>query len=306
MPNTLAHIGLHVAGLRIVGVRSKDLSFVLLGCIIPDLPWILRRIVLVIDSSEPLTLFAYSSIQSSLVFCLVFAATLALIFRNSAHTFVIVGVSCGIHLILDALQIKWANGVILLAPFDWKIVSWGSFWPESMVSYAATALGTAVITAAFFRTREHPITFRIARGQLVIAGGLLAVWIIVPLALVPTAFQNNNHYLQTLRDIEGRPGQFVEFDRCTVLNRDSKWYVETISGENVELLASQITLPGTYSIAGTFENSEQLKVHEWHRHSVFRDVASIVGLGLVLFWFGVLTIQRFLAHKLAPKEDNAM
>ena len=121
MPNTLAHIGLQVIGQRVLSKGYIDIGLVLCGCAIPDLPWILRRVVSVFDFVEPLTLFAYSSIQSSLLFSVIFAAAVSFLIRNGHRAFVIISVNCALHLTLDALQIKWANGVILFAPINWQL-----------------------------------------------------------------------------------------------------------------------------------------------------------------------------------------
>ncbi|MCH9004552.1 MAG: hypothetical protein IH838_04595 [Proteobacteria bacterium] len=129
--------------------------------------------------------------------------------------------------------------------------------------------------------------------QRILACTIIAVWFVIPTTLIPTAFQNNNHYLQTLRDFENRPGQYLQLDRCSVVNQDNKWFVETISGEQIELVASSIPASGTYSMTGTFEHPQRLAVRTWHRHSVFRDIASLAGLGAIALWFSMLAMRQY-------------
>jgi len=184
MPNTLAHIGLQVLGQRALGIGPRDFGLVLCGCVIPDLPWILQRVISGFEISDPLRLFAYSSIQSSLFISLILAAAVSLLLRESVRAFLVIGISCFFHLLLDALQIKWSNGVILLDPFDWATVNWGKAWPENPVVYVASFLGAAVILYALSTSRDFSVRFGATRIQRFMAGIMIIVWLALPLAFV--------------------------------------------------------------------------------------------------------------------------
>ena len=70
MPNTLAHFGIQ----GVVGgalLRSADAKWVFLGCVIPDVPWILQRVVrTVVNGVDPYDLRLYAIAQASFVGCL--------------------------------------------------------------------------------------------------------------------------------------------------------------------------------------------------------------------------------------------
>ncbi|HSO09252.1 MAG TPA: hypothetical protein VLR45_04640, partial [Desulfoprunum sp.] len=118
MPNTLCHIALQ-APVHRAALSDKVLPWVVAGCIIPDIPWILLRTALALGMAAPYTIRLYTTIQASLLFCTLFSAFLAQFSRRPAATFAILSGNCLFHLLLDATQVKWANGVHLLAPFDW-------------------------------------------------------------------------------------------------------------------------------------------------------------------------------------------
>lgn len=293
MPNTLAHIGIQVLGQRALGFGSRDFGLILIGCVIPDLPWIFQRVISTLEIADPLRLFAYSSNQSSLFFSLIFAAAVSLLLRESNRAFMLISVSCTVHLLLDALQIKWSNGAILLAPFDWATVNWGKVWPESPFVYVATFLGAAVILYAISTCRDFSMQFGANRIQRLIAGTMIIVWLALPLVFIPTAFGLDNHYLNTVAEVQARSEKYLELDRTTVHVRDNKFFAELLSGEQIELLSSNIPGPGVYSIAGKFDDPQRLLVIAWHRHSEYRDLASMVGLGAILFWFALSAIRRY-------------
>jgi len=81
----------------------------------PGYPWILLRTSLALDLAAPYTVRLYTTIQASLLFCALFSAFLAQLSRHPAATFAILTGNSLLHLLLDATQVKWANGVHLLA-----------------------------------------------------------------------------------------------------------------------------------------------------------------------------------------------
>ena len=52
MPNTLVHLGVQGLGNRLISTEI-DLKWVFLGCIIPDLPWIVRRTLIALAPGHP-------------------------------------------------------------------------------------------------------------------------------------------------------------------------------------------------------------------------------------------------------------
>ena len=65
MPNTIAHIGAGGLLTRFL-IRGADIKWVYLSCIIPDLPWIVRRLVLLGNADiAHYDLSVYSAIQAT-------------------------------------------------------------------------------------------------------------------------------------------------------------------------------------------------------------------------------------------------
>jgi len=119
LPNTLCHIALQMPAHR-AAFSDKVLPWVVAGCIIPDipgscsgrhLPSIWRRHTR--SGSTPPS----RPVSSSAPF---FRPSWPSSSRHPAATFAILTGNSLLHLLLDATQVKWANGVHLLAPFDWS------------------------------------------------------------------------------------------------------------------------------------------------------------------------------------------
>ena len=102
----------------------------------------------------------------------------------------------------------------------------------------------------------------------------------------------DNHYLKTITEVQTRSEKYLELDRSTVQLRDKKFFAELLSGEQIELRSSTISEPGVFSIAGKFDGPQGLSVISWHRHSAFRDVASLIGLCAIYFWFTLSAIRQ--------------
>jgi hypothetical protein len=151
LPNTLAHFGIQGIATRGL-IRNADLKWIVAGAILPDIPWILRRaLIKLAPAIDPIDLHLYSTAQSSLVLCLLLAGALACFARHPKRIFIILALNSLIHLLLDACQKKWGEGVILMAPLSWHPRNFGFFWPESWPTHLLTLLGLVYLTAILFR-----------------------------------------------------------------------------------------------------------------------------------------------------------
>ena len=127
MPNTLAHIGIQTVLQRSVAPRVQ-LRWVVVAAAIPDIPWILQRAAAtILPSVDIVDLRSYAIIQSSLFFCIILSIALGAFAERFTQTSAILVSGSFLHLILDAMQTKWANGAQFFAPFDWDVVNWGVF-----------------------------------------------------------------------------------------------------------------------------------------------------------------------------------
>ena len=283
MPNTLAHFGIQGVATRAL-IQEADAKWIFLGCIVGDIPWILRRLSSVLwPSIDPYYLRFYTIVQASLLACFVLSAGLALLSKKPVKVFAVLAVNSVLGLLLDGFQIKWGNGVHLFAPFSWEMLNWGFFWPESLLNYSLTLFGLALFFCFAVRSPGVPVGFSFPRpGWLVLALGLLALWALGPLMLVSGPERADNQSLNTLRSADSRAGRDVEFDRQTLVVEDGRQSILTFAGEYL-VVGESLGLPGTVSIRATFIDDQTIRVNDLHRHrGSWRDWASILGLSLLL------------------------
>lgn len=292
MPNTLAHLGIQgVLGRRLLS--EADLKWLYAGCIIPDLPWIIQRGVrFLFPSLDRYELLLYSGVQSSLFFCLILSAALALATRNPRRTFTLLGLTSLIHLVLDATQIKWANGVLLFAPFNWQLSSFGFYWPESQITVILTAFGLCYFLLMWGRSCTKPLSgLATSKISLFLTLLLMIFYFSSPLLFKQPMLQSDNYYLKTLLDVTSRTGKVISMDRATLLKSGEGFRVRNFSGELFEVEGvGRGEEPAVISLKGLFLAPDRIKVMEYHLHPVGRrELASMAGLCLVsLLWLCIV------------------
>jgi hypothetical protein len=287
VPNTLAHLAVQT-GLLAPGAgrlwTAAEPRWIAAGCLIPDLPWILQRAVLAAAPGvEPYGLRTYAIAQASLAVCLLLCGALALASRAPRAVFAVLSLGCLLHLVLDALQTKWANGVHLLAPFDWTLWNAGLFWPESDVSRVLTgagALAGAWLVWRARRTREPAFPARGRRAAL--AAALVAAWVLVPLALRGAVDASDSHFVRTLRLRGERAGKPVALDRVH-FGRDARGpYLRTLDRERIDALGALPGEPARVSIRGRFARPDAIEIEAHRVHAaVARERASYLGVALI-------------------------
>jgi hypothetical protein len=284
MPNTLVHIGVQGLLTRAVA-RKADFKWISLGCVIPDLPWILQRAVwfLGTDFISAYDLRLYTVVQSSLLACLVLCASAAMLSASPRRVFSVLALNSIGHLLLDALETKWANGVLLFAPFSWQLLNLGLFWPESAVILVATAFGLGYFLYAWWAKPGQSIALSMGlQARTAIGFVLLGVYLLAPLLFVADSEKANNHYMAVLRDRSQRTGKYIEFDRSYSFRRDGNLILRLFTGEEFVLVGTLDAASGNISVRGRFVDENTVEVHDLQEHSAgFRDGASMLGLFLV-------------------------
>lgn len=294
MPNTLVHIGIQGPVNRLLFNGALP-QWMMLGCIIPDIPWIAQRFLALLPGVNRLDLRIYSINQSSLFFCLILSAALALGTKRFLPVFGMLGINSLFHLLLDATQIKWANGVQLFVPFSWQLLRFDWFWPEHIFAYAGSLAGLIFLAFTWKKTvaldlqlsRPKPFRGAIMLFLLLFYGG-------GPLLFFQQALEANNHFCRTLTNKPERPGQTIEFDRGSFSSKDKMFLPFT---QERFMLEGQ--LPKTdslLSLQGRFLSPNTIEVTAFHQHSRFRDRAATLGILLVAaIWIFSLrqTIRQF-------------
>lgn len=315
MPNTLAHLGVQLLATRAIAGRRWAADVLLLSviaCVLPDVPWIVQRALrpFLITLDDPQLLFdarLYFTAQGSLLFCLILAAAIAVLVERIGFSFTVLAVGILAHLALDALQIKWANGVILWAPFSWRQgrVDW--FWPESLWSDVMTASGVAVVVwfgarLGAARIPSGPaVQLRPSTGRVLGAALLLGLYLAAPLALEGQLQAANVHFIDTMRS-PNRTGAVVELSQAAHGRDEAGAWVRTLSEEIVRLDCSRGEPDvcravewgegGRLSVRGRFVDHATVAPLALHQHRPrLRVVASLVGLSAALI-LAVLCIRQ--------------
>ncbi|MEM7522387.1 MAG: hypothetical protein AAF360_01220, partial [Pseudomonadota bacterium] len=239
MPNTLAHLGIQTLVARAI-LKSADVKWIWAGCVIPDLPWILQRAVRALAPGVPVyDLRLYAITQSALALCLVLCAALACFSARPYRVFAILASGSLMHLLLDAMQTKWANGVHLFAPASWDLLNFGLFWPEDPQTWALTGFGLVAAIYAWARLPKEADDLRRPRGAALLAApALFALYFAAPLALMEGAAAADNHFVTTLRDVAARPDRRVAFDRNRIQRAEDGDRLIAWTGESFALEAT--------------------------------------------------------------------
>jgi len=212
------------------------------------------------------------------------------------------------HLMLDAVQTKWGNGVHLFAPMSWTLWNAGWFWPESLVTYTLTGLG---FLAVFWIVRQMwrdaipgPLINRKPNPNYVAAAFacLIGYWFL-PVLFMQGPETADNHFVHTLRAKETRTGKRIAFDRITYRTEQARGTVRTFAKEVLYLDSLPGHQSGTMSLKGRFTSQDTLHVEEWHEHTPFvRDAASIIGLGVLAMLWGHSVFRSRKAQGTDPKD----
>jgi hypothetical protein len=283
MPNTLAHLGAQALVSRAI-IRDAEHKWIYLGCVLPDVPWMTQRVLRAsIPGLDPYDLRLYAIAQSSLVVSLVLAGALAAVSETTRRVLAILTLNCLLHLLLDALQTKWANGVHLFAPFSWHIWNAGLFWPESTPAYALSGFGLVYVAWAARRASVDSTGFATrSTRRAVLAGTLLLLYLALPLAFAPAVERSDSHSVKTLRDRPARVGREVAFDRVLYTQSKEGPLLRSFAGEGLKVLDADVQGSAQVSVRGLFVDSHTVRAHELHVHRPrLRDLATLLGLGLV-------------------------
>ena len=236
---------------------------------------------------SPYELRLYAIVQSTLLLSLVLSAALAAFSARPRYVFGILALNSTLHLLLDALQTKWANGIHLLAPWSWELINFGCFWPESLPTLLLTLLGLGVFVVAWRRLPGRPVSLSFSRTRGVVTGAILVlVYFTAPLALLTGPADADNHFVATLFDVERRVGRVVEFDRSAFITDDERPRIRTYAGEEISVTGVRPGIPATISARGRFTAPDEVRLERVHVHwPLARDLSSMVGLALVaLVW----------------------
>jgi len=307
MPNTLAHIGLQ-APLTKLGLKTAPLQWIALGCIIPDIPWILQRIFRLIPTLDPVSLRLYAVFQASLLSCCVLSLAFALLTKRTGFVFLILSANSLFHLLFDACQSKWGNGANLLAPFSWHTTNFAFFWPEDSISYLLIVAG--VIVCIFCGPKAVKSDLFLQKPDKIKATCLtftLIFYAVGPALFLDSAYNANVHYSRTISDKEQQTAKLIEIDRGRY---NSQTKTIATYADDALLLNNPPAIEGkSLSIKGVFDHKNSITITKFHEHKNYRDYASYAGLlfTLLLWLFSIRRIRknRLTIHNTGNKQNHA-
>jgi len=289
VPNTLVHFAAQGAASRGLW-RELDPRWIYLGCLLPDLPWILRRLVVGLGlPADTFDLRLYTMAQASLAGTLLLCAALAAVTVAPRLVFLVLGTNTLLHLLLDATEVKFGNGVHLAAPFSWRMTCFGLLPGESPVYLVLAVIGALLVTFEIARPRRASTGLDLRPARLAAAGGLLAAYVLAPLPFLGAIEASDSYSVKTLRDVDARPGRTVSLDRTAFLATPAGGFVQLWTGERVRAAGTVPSHDATVSLYGTFLAPDVLRVDRLLEHRQDRDWPSYLALVLLaLLWTGPL------------------
>jgi hypothetical protein len=286
-------------------VLGKDqLLLVIIACILPDIPWIVQKCCISLQLFDPYDLRLYCIAQASLFFCLFLCGALACCTRPTGKIFLILSSNCLFHLLLDAVEIKWGNGVHITAPVSWTMLHFDLIWPDHPLVIGLTVTGLAYLLFSW----RHLVSSGIqlcSPGKIKTGIGLFLFicYIVGPVFFLPQLDQINTNNIHTLREKEQRPGKSIEFDRVSYFADQQT--LQTFTGERIIVSGSQPTTSGRVSFYGHFLTPTSFASvgHNYHRDQ--RDLASLVGLFMACtLLLQSLILPHFQRHKNKDHHDT--
>jgi len=296
VPNTLVHFA--AQGTVSHGVwRRVDPRWFFLGCLLPDVPWILRRAIVGFDASVNIyDLRLYTMAQASLAVTLLLCAALAVVTVAPRLVFGILGLNALLHLLLDATEVKWGNGVHLLAPFSWRITSFDLINGEGLLVFVLTLLGAALVMWEIVRWRPPAIRLELRPKRLALAVALIAAYLLLPLAFLGGVEASDSYSVKTLREVSARPGRSVGLDRTSFIAEPDGGVVEMWNGERVRVTGPLPDHDAGISLYGTFLEPDLLRVDRYVEHRGGRDWPSYLALLLL----GALWVRPLIPYPRPP------
>ena len=285
MPNTLIHIAIQTPLSRAVSPRT-EIPWILAGVAIPDIPWIFQRLWLAAGLADPYQIRLYFTVQASLLYCLFLSLAVALFSRKPGRIFPLLAANCLLHLLLDALQLKWGNGVLFLAPFDWQSTSIGLVWPENIMGYIISTIGLLYLCYKCKEIHREGLPLNTS-PRFSLAALCLLFYLLTPFLFMGDLEKSNSNYVKILKNEEERLGQHVALDRIYYSKEKAKIYL--FDGEPINVTGVLPESSTVMSLQGIFTSATSIQSTKFHKHNAYRDLASIIGLSFSLaIWLYVL------------------
>lgn len=295
MPNTLVHFGVQGIGNKLVS-RRIDIKWVFLGCIIPDIPWIIRRILVsIVPGIDIYDATLYAAVQASLLYCVLLSLIFALLAEKTRLVFMILAINSVLHLLLDSVEIKWGNGVFLFAPVNWQLFNLDWVWPDSILVGVLSLTGLIFAIWALLTPVAEPLRTKF-HGKWRVAGVviLLCLYIGSPLALLDGPYTADIQSIATLKEKDKRTGKSVRIDRAPYERVAEGDLVETLAYETLHVVGTLRATSSQVSLVGRFVDPESIYIEQLHEYNYpWRDLASYIGIALLTLIWSISMVREW-------------
>jgi hypothetical protein len=301
MPNTLVHFAAQGAASRSLW-RSLDPRWIYLGCLLPDVAWITRRAVAAFGAPvDPIDLRLYAMAQASLASTLLLCGVFAALAAKPRVAFAVLGLNAVVHLLLDACERKWGNGVHLFAPFTWRMTSFELVAGEGVLVTLLSVAGAVLVGWEIARSRPPAPALDVRPRCLAVAGALLAAYALAPFPFLGSIEASNSYSVGTLRQKERRTGVTIRLDRAVFRRSAAGSFIELWTGEKVRATGATPDHDARLSLAATFLQPDLLRVESYVEHRHQRDWPTYLALTmLALLW-----VRPVVARTRAPRPTGA-
>ena len=299
MPNTLCHIGIQAPISGFV-LKKNEIIWVIIACVIPDLPWIELKLLLATHTINPYDLRLYCTAQASLFFCLILAGGLSLLTQNSIKIFLILGINSLFHLLLDSLQIKWGNGVNIVSPFNWELFHLDIFWPEFSGTVILSVVGFIYLIYNWNKLKiTQPPLNTPNKTKYAIGSLFIALYIIGPIYFIDQLDDADTYFIHTMRNKGERAGKPIKLDRAHY--NAGTHEVKIYSGEKIKITGTLPEKSGRVSFSGYFQDSNTITSKAFHQQTSYRDLASFIGL----FMACALVLQSLVLARINSNKPHS-
>jgi hypothetical protein len=193
----------------------------------------------------------------------------------------VLGANALLHLLLDATELKFGNGVHLEAPISWRMTSFDLLPGESPVYLVLAAAGALLVAWELTRARNAILGFVPTSSRLAASAALIAAYLLFPLPFLGAVEDSGSYSVKTLREVEARPGRKVSLDRTAFHAAPGGGLVELWTGERVRATGAVPARDATVSLEGTFLAPDVLRIDRLLVHRQNRDWPSYVALVLL-------------------------
>jgi hypothetical protein len=224
---------------------------------------------------------AQASLAGTLVLCSAFAAASA----APRLVFGVLGLNALLHLLLDAAEVKWGNGVHLFAPFSWRMTSFDLVGGEGALLAVLSVAGALLLAWELVRRPGSGPVFDPRPQRLAAACGLGLAYLLAPLPFLSAVEATDSYSVKTLREKERRPGRAVKFDRTALVKTPAGAVLEIWTGERLHAVGAVLDHDARVSLEGTFLEPDVVRIDRLVEHGTDRDWPSYLALVLLgLLW----------------------